>query len=72
MEHPEWAGYLAAFQAYIDATAAGNDELARQARRLMSLFAEPILTAEIRPREVTQTQHSWVADMLEIMDRRAA
>jgi hypothetical protein len=41
--HPEWAGYLAAFQAYIDAIARNDPEHARQAQVLMGYFADALL-----------------------------
>ena len=43
--HPEWAGYLAAFQAYVDALGRGDGEQARQAQVLMGYFVDALLPA---------------------------
>lgn len=42
MEWPEWAGYCAAFDAFIDARQRHDDDSARMARTLMTYFAEPL------------------------------
>jgi hypothetical protein len=46
--HPEWAGYLAAFQAYADAIAHDDGEHARQAQLLMGYFADELLPATMQ------------------------
>ena len=50
MRHPEWAGYLAAFDAYVDARRRGDVELADQARMLMSHFAEALIEVGLEGR----------------------
>lgn len=43
MKHPEWAAYLAAFDAYIDALARDDKELEDQAKLVMGWFADDLL-----------------------------
>lgn len=44
--HPEWAGYLAAFDSYVHARARDDHERADQARLLMGWFSDALLAAE--------------------------
>jgi hypothetical protein len=64
MLYPEWAGYLAAFDAYLEARRNGEDDIAEQARLLMGYFASDLLgergmtrrnpRAELRGHDLTE------------------
>lgn len=42
MLHPEWAGYLAAFDAYVDACARDDEEYQSQSKVVMGWFADEL------------------------------
>jgi len=61
---PEWLGYIAAFDAYVDARKRGDTVLAEQARRVMGWFA-----AEVAPvRSGTQGPSDHVATVRTLLD----
>lgn len=62
---PEWYGYLAAFECYIEATDQGTAE---QARELMRRFAGEIRRTERRPRGGLKGE-AQVRALLEFLDR---
>ena len=68
---PEWLGYLAAFDCYLDACKQGDNETARQARTLMSRFAGDLLddTAGQTGRQHFQLDQRSVAAALRFLDR---
>ena len=47
MDYPEWAGYLAAFDAYVDARARQDAVMAEQARTVMGWFAGELLPLDV-------------------------
>jgi hypothetical protein len=65
--HPEWAGYLAAFQAYADAIAHDDGEHARQAQLLMGYFADELLP-ETLERHSQELDLSALIKMLGLRD----
>lgn len=66
-DYPEWAGYLAAFDAYLDAKKRGDDEHVRQARLIMRWFAAELLPADRTP-EARRRVHGDLAGLLRALD----
>jgi hypothetical protein len=68
---PEWLGYLAAFDAYLDARKRDDDETAGQARTLMGRFAGELLDdgAGTSGRQHFQLDQRSVAAALRFLER---
>lgn len=71
MRHPEWAGYLAAFDTYLDAKKRDDPELAEQARTLMGHFADELIAlnmdGKLRPRNGVRPAELDLSDVLDYL-----
>ena len=69
MDYPEWAGYLAAFDCYLDAKARNDTEHARQARRVMDWFAHELVPVRSGGVRRSWVNHKAMDAVIEIIER---